>query len=94
MLPCSLQTEAKRWKERGKQLFKENRFNLLVECYSLAINYAPSSDRELLTQLLCNRSLVYIKNKTYRAALLDAEQCVKIRPGWSKVSLWAPGFRN
>lgn len=82
----SLQGEAKRWKERGKQLFKENKFDLLVDCYSLAINYAPTSDRELLAQLLCNRSLVHVKNKTFKVALLDAERCVKIRPNWSKVS--------
>lgn len=80
-----MQGEAKRWKERGKQLFKENRFDLLVDCYSLAINYTPTSDRELLAQLLCNRSLVYIRNKTFKVALLDAERCVKIRPSWSKV---------
>ena len=80
-----MQGEAKRWKERGKQLFKENRFDLLVDCYSLAINYAPTSDRELLAQLLCNRSLVHIRNKTFKWALLDAERCVKIRPSWSKV---------
>ena len=83
-----MQGEAKRWKERGKQLFKENRFDLLVDCYSLAINYAPTSDRELLAQLLCNRSLVHIRNKTFKVALLDAERCVKIRPSWSKVRLW------
>ena len=81
----SLQDEAKRWKERGKQLFKENRFNLLVDCYSLAICYAPTSDRELLAQLLCNRSLAHIKNNAFTLALLDAERCVKIQPKWSKV---------
>ena len=85
---CPLQGEAKRWKERGKQLFKENRLDLLVDCYSLAINYAPTSDRELLAQLLCNRSLVHIRNKTYKEALLDAERCVKIRHDWSKVSIY------
>lgn len=80
-----MQGEAKRWKERGKQLFKENKFDLLVDCYSLAINYAPTSDRELLAQLLCNRSLVHIRNNDFKVALLDAERCVKIRPSWSKV---------
>ena len=80
-----MQDEAKRWKERGKQLFKENRFNLLVDCYSLAICYAPTSDRELLAQLLCNRSLAHIKNNAFTLALPDAERCVKIQPKWSKV---------
>lgn len=83
---CLLQGEAKRWKERGKQLFKENRLDLLVDCYSIAINYAPTSDRELLAQLLCNRSLVHIRNDMYKEAVLDAERCVKIRNNWSKVS--------
>lgn len=82
--PGRSQDEAKRWKERGKQLFKENRFNLLVDCYSLAICYAPTSDRELLAQLLCNRSLAHTKNNAFTLALLDAERCVKIQPKWSK----------
>ncbi|XP_074620994.1 uncharacterized protein LOC141879614 isoform X2 [Acropora palmata] len=82
--PGRSQDEAKRWKERGKQLFKENRFNLLVDCYSLAICYAPTSDRELLAQLLCNRSLAHIKNNAFTLALPDAERCVKIQPKWSK----------
>ncbi|XP_067039910.1 small glutamine-rich tetratricopeptide repeat-containing protein beta-like [Acropora muricata] len=70
--------------KRGTNSCSKKTFNLLVDCYSLAICYAPTSDRELLAQLLCNRSLAHIKNNAFTLALLDAERCVKIQPKWSK----------
>ena len=81
------QEEAIKWKERGNFLFKEKKLDVLVEYYSLAISYTPINSQDLLSQLLCNRSLAHIKNGTFKLALTDAKHCIKLRPEWSKVSI-------
>ncbi|XP_048589125.1 TPR and ankyrin repeat-containing protein 1 isoform X2 [Nematostella vectensis] len=81
---CKSASEAKKWKERGKELFKANKYSLLDEYYSLALSYAHHSDKELVSQLLCNRSLAFLKKNFLKSALTDAKECVKTRPSWSK----------
>ena len=81
-----MQAEATKWKDRGKQLFKEKRFVLLIEYYTLAIKYVPSNDREFLATLLCNRALAYYNTHQYQHSLEDAKSCSKFRSDWFKVS--------
>ena len=79
------QDEAARWKERGNRLWKENSLNLAIAYYSLAINFAPLKEKDLRATILSNRSLVYNKQGRDEEALSDARECVKSKPGWSKV---------
>ena len=81
----ALQVEANRWKDRGKKLFTEKNYGVLVEYYTLAIKYAPSADKDFLATLLCNRALVHYNLSNYRAGLDDAKSCTRFRPSWFKV---------
>ena len=58
----------------------------MAQFYSLALEFTPLSNKEMLTALLCNRCLAFIKLKKFKEALADAEKCIKIRPDWFRVS--------
>ena len=81
---CS-QVEASKWKERGKRLFSEKEFAVLVEYYTLAMQYVPSTDKEFLATLLCNRALAHYNIGNYQQGLADAKSCTRFRPEWFKV---------
>lgn len=90
-IPFFFQDEAERWKERGKTLFKEKNFPLLIKYYSLAIKFTSPEENflELRSILLSNRSIAYNKTRMYQEALEDAKECVRINPRWSKVCISA-----
>ena len=71
---------------KGNEILKDCKYEYAVECYSLAIQYAPLDDAELQGVLYSNRSSAYFRAKQYRKAKEDAEECLKYRPQWSKVS--------
>ena len=58
----------------------------MAQFYSLALEFTPLSNKEMMTALLCNRCLAFIKLKKFKEALADAEKCIKIRPDWFRVS--------
>ena len=62
---------------------------LAIACYSLALNFMPPHEKDLKATILSNRSLMYKKQEKAEDALNDAQQCVLIKPSWSKVSLLA-----
>ena len=78
--------EASKWKERGKRLFSEKEFSILVEYYTLSMQYVPSNDKEFLATLLCNRALAHYNIGNYQQGLTDAKSCTRFRPEWYKVS--------
>jgi len=81
-----LQEEAKRWKKRGNQLYREhNSVDLAIAYYSLALNYTPLNEKDLKATILSNRSLMYKKKGRDKEALRDAQQCVENKPNWAKV---------
>ena len=57
----------------------------MAQFYSLALEFTPLSNKEIMTALLCNRCLAFIKLKKFKEALADAEKCIKIRPDWFRV---------
>ncbi|XP_022800232.1 TPR and ankyrin repeat-containing protein 1-like isoform X2 [Stylophora pistillata] len=82
--PTKSQTEASKWKERGKRLFSEKEFSILVEYYTLSMQYVPSNDKEFLATLLCNRALAHYNICNYQQGLTDAKSCTRFRPEWYK----------
>ena len=60
--------------------------DLAIACYSLALNFMPPQEKDLKAKILSNRSLMYKKQEKAEDALNDAQQCVLIKPSWSKVS--------
>ena len=57
----------------------------MAQFYSLALEFTPLSNKEIMTALLCNRCLAFIKLNKFKEALADAEKCIKIRPDWFRV---------
>ena len=77
---------ANQWKKWGNELHKESKYELMAQFYSLALEFTPLSNKEIMTALLCNRCLAFIKLNKFKEALADAEKCIKIRPDWFRVS--------
>ena len=82
---CFYQNETHRWRLKGNEILKEDKYEFAVECYSLAIGYAPLDDIKCLGILHSNRSLAYFREKKFKNAKEDAERCLKYRPEWPKV---------
>ena len=57
----------------------------MAEYYSLALDFTAESNSEATTALLSNRCLALINLKKFKEALLDADNCTKIRPKWFRV---------
>ena len=58
----------------------------MAEFYSLALAFTPLSNKEIMTALLSNRCLAFNKLEKFKEALADAEECIKIKPEWFRVS--------
>ena len=58
----------------------------MAQFYSLALEFTPLSNKEIMTALLSNRCLALNKLEKFNEALADAEKCIKIRPDWFRVS--------
>lgn len=77
-----------KWRERGNKLFKERKYELVVQYYSLAMKYIPETMenvQKMRAVLLSNRCAAYINLESYDKAKEDAERCVQVEPQWSKV---------
>ena len=81
----NVQDEATEWKEKGNEMFRQKKFDMAIDCYTLSIQYAAADDAQLLGTLHSNRSQAYFKKKQFKKAKDDAEKCLKYRPNWSKV---------
>ena len=55
----------------------------MAEFYSIALAFTPLSNK---TALLSNRCLAFNKLEKFKEALADAEECIKIKPEWFRVS--------
>ena len=58
----------------------------MAEFYSLAMEFTPESNKDLMKALLSNRCLAYLNLNKYKEALDDAEKCIKTKPQWFRVS--------
>lgn len=82
----SIKIKATQWKNWGNELHKEKKYDLMADYYTLALDFTPPSNSELITALLSNRCLALINLGKFSEALTDAEKCTKIRPKWFRVS--------
>ena len=82
-----MQSEAKKWKDRGNQLFKAKEFEVVTQFYAMAIAHCPTlGSEELMSVLLSNRSLALSQLGKQDEALDDAQRCISVRPEWFKVN--------
>lgn len=70
--------EAEAYRLEGNNCFNASKFKEAIDLYSKAIDINPTPN------LLCNRSLAYIKVELPGAAISDAEEAIKLEPGFAK----------
>lgn len=66
-------------KEQGTKAFQAKDFQSAVDLYTQALVENPSDHT-----ILGNRSAANYQLKKYEDALSDADQCISIKPDWSK----------
>lgn len=69
---------AEKFRLEGNECFKTDRFHQAIELYTKAIDITPTPN------LLCNRSFAYIKVELPGAALMDADEAIRLEPGFAK----------
>ena len=82
----SIKRCALHWKSWGNELHEERKYDLMVKYYTLALEFTPISNIELMASLLSNRCLARYNLEKFEEALEDADQCTKIKPKWFRVS--------
>eukprot|EP00316_Scyphosphaera_apsteinii_P022876 CAMPEP_0119341952 /NCGR_PEP_ID=MMETSP1333-20130426/103705_1 /TAXON_ID=418940 /ORGANISM="Scyphosphaera apsteinii, Strain RCC1455" /LENGTH=1126 /DNA_ID=CAMNT_0007354061 /DNA_START=48 /DNA_END=3428 /DNA_ORIENTATION=+ len=84
-LPMSIGM-AERTKQAGSAAFKMGKYDQAIALYSEALQAVDtlSEDGELKANLLCNRSLAYLKLKEGESALTDAKLAQKCMPEFAK----------
>lgn len=71
-------SDAEKWRLEGNECFKADRFHEAVDWYSKAIGIEPTP------ALYCNRAFAYLRIELPGGALSDAEEAIKIEPGFAK----------
>ncbi|KAH9918139.1 activator of Hsp70 and Hsp90 chaperone [Fomitopsis serialis] len=66
-------------KDQGNKAFQAKDYDKAIDLFSQAIALDPNN-----FVLFSNRSAAKAGKRQYSAALVDAEQCIKINPAWSK----------
>jgi tetratricopeptide (TPR) repeat protein len=78
-------SQAQLWKDAGDRYYRSGSYASAIEEYSNAIACLSSGlDQNLLYICYSNRSACFLQLKRYQEALYDAQQCVSIKPDWSK----------
>ncbi|KAH9589390.1 PPP domain [Trypanosoma melophagium] len=70
--------EADQLKAQGNEAFKEGKWNHAIELYTQALELYKTP------ALLCNRAFAYLKTEMPGAALADADEAVRLDPGFVK----------
>ncbi|KAJ3123090.1 Hsp90 cochaperone, partial [Physocladia obscura] len=70
---------AEELKAAGNKAFSAGNHTVAIKYFSDAISKDPKNH-----VLYSNRSASYTSIKNYSKALIDAEECIKINPGWAK----------
>lgn len=68
-------------KDRGNEAYKAGNFETAVELYTQGIEQDPTN-----AALFSNRSAAYLKLGDFPLARRDADMCIELDKGWSKVS--------
>lgn len=82
----SIEMSSQEEKEAGAVAWGQGDFDTAIEKFSNAINAEKSgnNDKTFLKTVYSNRSAAYMKTNNKNAALLDADECLKIDSNWSK----------
>ncbi|OQU93599.1 SET domain-containing protein [Cladophialophora immunda] len=64
-------TSADAWKTKGNDHFKKSKYRTAIECYTKALDCSPAAEEAQTIKL--NRSLAFLKEKQFEAALADLE---------------------
>lgn len=73
-------TSADEFKQEGNAAFAAKEYQKAVELFGKAIEVSEQPNHVLYS----NRSACYTSLRKFSEALKDAEECVRINPGWSK----------
>lgn len=81
-------TELTKLYEEGKRCLRERELKKACRLFTRAIAaYAPQVDtQDDLAVVYCARAQAHLGLDKTRESLLDAEECVRLRPHWSKVT--------
>eukprot|EP00331_Platyophrya_macrostoma_P028560 CAMPEP_0176445764 /NCGR_PEP_ID=MMETSP0127-20121128/23914_1 /TAXON_ID=938130 /ORGANISM="Platyophrya macrostoma, Strain WH" /LENGTH=480 /DNA_ID=CAMNT_0017831649 /DNA_START=37 /DNA_END=1479 /DNA_ORIENTATION=- len=78
MSVSSSASEAERLKNEGNEWFKLFKFHKAIDSYSAALEHTRTP------VILCNRALAYLKVELPGAAIADADEALKLDPGFVK----------
>ncbi|AAS52461.2 AEL224Wp [Eremothecium gossypii ATCC 10895] len=73
-------TTAEEYKKEGNSAFAAKDFEKAIELFGKAIEVSEQPNHVLYS----NRSACYASMRKFREALADAQECVRIKPDWSK----------
>uniref|UniRef100_A0A7S3FZP4 Uncharacterized protein n=1 Tax=Palpitomonas bilix TaxID=652834 RepID=A0A7S3FZP4_9EUKA len=68
-------------KEKGDAAFKCGDYNKAISLYSEALKHIEETEKY---KLFSNRSAAHTKTRNFKAALKDADQCITLKPEWTK----------
>eukprot|EP00996_Jenningsia_fusiforme_P000940 NODE_1857_length_1378_cov_75.558315_g1680_i0.p1 GENE.NODE_1857_length_1378_cov_75.558315_g1680_i0~~NODE_1857_length_1378_cov_75.558315_g1680_i0.p1 ORF type:complete len:421 (+),score=87.62 NODE_1857_length_1378_cov_75.558315_g1680_i0:59-1264(+) len=71
--------QAAKFKDQGNKAFKAGEYFKSIRFYTLAISYSPRNHT-----FFSNRSASYYNLRKMELALADANQCIRLKPDWSK----------
>jgi stress-induced-phosphoprotein 1 len=71
-------------KERGSAAYAQGKFEEAAHQFSTAISFAQKDD-ENLHVYYSNRCASYLNLGNVDRALMDAEECTRLKPQWAKV---------
>lgn len=78
---------AEKWKKRGNDFLGGRKYELMTECYTLALNYAPEGDPDMRAAILSNRSMAFLNKNLIAKAKNDANLCILNRRTWFRVRI-------
>jgi len=79
VLPTPQPQSAVEFKNKGNELFREEKFEEALEMYNKAVESDPTD-----AVFYSNRSACLISLQKYKEALADSKQCIRLRPDWAK----------
>jgi len=72
-------------KERGNDHFKAKEYDEAVQCYSYAVAYCPTEEKDQMGMFLGNRSAAYFHLEEWQQVVTDCTASLENKPDVSKV---------
>ena len=77
-------SEAVQAKERGNKMFKEQKYNDAIRCYTDAVRLCSPNKTEELATFYQNRAAAYEMMKKYREVIEDCSEAIKYNRRYTK----------